>query len=148
MATATVSQLVAEQVPGEIVPGGIVPNELAVLAAALSGNGVNAAADNPEDAETLAGRALRPDAPRRTCSATPDEAAAVATGAAEAEEASRGTPGMAQPGSVMSASLRPPLRPRYQPIMCSIIVPSTDIPRANIDRDEVAIRRRTGGARN
>ena len=82
-----------------------------------SGNGANAPADNPEDADTLPARALRPDLPRRGDEATVGEAATVAAAAASSRasgpgEASRGTPGMSQPGSVIAASPHPPDRLR------------------------------------
>ena len=75
-----------------------------------SRNGANAPADNPEHADTLpAARALRPALPRQG-----DESAAAEEDTHEAEpsdaaggSASRGTPGMSQPGSVIAASLPP-----------------------------------------
>jgi hypothetical protein len=78
--------------------------------ALASHNGANAPADNPEDADTLPGRALRPDLARRGGEPAPvgedaessDEAAAATSGGS-----SRGTPGMSQPGSDIAASLRP-----------------------------------------
>src|SRR6202007_92222 len=72
----------------------------------LSANGANAPADNPEDAETLPARGLRPDLVRRGDEATAGEAAAVRAVASAPGEGTRGTPGMSQPGSAMVASLR------------------------------------------
>jgi hypothetical protein len=77
--------------------------------ALASHNGANAPADNPEDADTLPVRALRPDFARRGGEPAPvgedaepsDEAAAATSGGS-----SRGTPGISQPGSVIAASLR------------------------------------------
>ena len=79
-----------------------------------SRNGANAPPDNPEDADTLPARRLR----RRRCEPEPDDTDASEADAQEAElpapsgapaprEASRGTPGTSQPGSVIAASLRP-----------------------------------------
>src|SRR5215469_1192090 len=85
-------------------------------------NGANAPADNPAHAETLPARALRPDLPRGrdgpaadgadsdeadSDDAAPEKAETPASpGAPAAREPSRGTPGMSQPGSVITASLR------------------------------------------
>jgi hypothetical protein len=74
-----------------------------------SRNGANAPADNPEDADTLPARGLRPDLSRRGGEAPVGEAAVceVAAGASEPGAGSRGTPGMSQPGSDI-ARLPPP----------------------------------------
>jgi hypothetical protein len=89
----------------------LLPGELAGQAAASalpSPNGANAPPDNPENADTLPARALRPDLPAR--SGEPDATAAEAQdaelpapsgGPALAEDA-RETPGMSQPGSVIA----------------------------------------------
>ena len=82
-----------------------------------SPNGANAPADNPEHADTLPARALRPDLSRRGDEVAPEDAVAeeadadeeepsTAAGASASEGASCGTPGMSQPGSVIAASLR------------------------------------------
>ncbi|HEY2076255.1 MAG TPA: hypothetical protein VGH53_07950 [Streptosporangiaceae bacterium] len=89
------------------------PGELAGQSAAARAlplpNGTNAPADNPED-DTLPPRALRPDLPERPgeSDAEADEAAARepepsdAGSASALEGASRGTPGMSQPRSVIA----------------------------------------------
>jgi hypothetical protein len=85
--------------------------ELATAVEPLSANGANAPADNPEDAEMLPARCLRPDLLRCRDEAAVGEAAADEAAAAEAAapapgEGSCGTPGMSQPGSAIVASLR------------------------------------------
>ena len=103
--------------PGEpALPGELTGD--AGAGALASGNGANAPADNPEDAETLPALGLRPDLPRRAGEAPAGDVAAAGGEAAAGEavaveadapapgEGSRGTPGMSQPGSVMVASLR------------------------------------------
>jgi hypothetical protein len=108
-------------VPGQAVPGepvageptlaAVSPGALADQAAEgspASRNGANAPADNPEDADTLPARALRPGFARRDGEAVAGGAAAGGEAAASAPgEGSRGIPGMSQPGSVI-ARLPPP----------------------------------------
>ncbi|HUB39656.1 MAG TPA: hypothetical protein VMA72_12450, partial [Streptosporangiaceae bacterium] len=85
------------------------PGELAghsAVGVLASGNGANAPADNPEEADTLPARALRPrrrEPASDDVDADPQEAELPASlGASAPGEASRGTPGMSQPGSVMA----------------------------------------------
>jgi hypothetical protein len=110
-----------------------------------SGNGAKAPADNPEDADTLPARALRPGVARRDEAARDDAVAdaaepPAAAGTSASQGASRGTPGMSQPGSAIVASSRQD-EPSNQSLTHSIIVASTDTSRAIIGRyDECLIR--------
>jgi len=101
------------------IPADAVPGELSAHAAEeapASRNGANAPADNPEDADALPARALRPGLPRRAAELPAGEAAAVGTaveaGVPAPAEGSRATPGMSQPGSAI-ARLPPPGQVAY-----------------------------------
>jgi hypothetical protein len=109
VAALPVSAHAVPELPSLAEPGEVTDH--AAEGALVPRNGANAPADNPEDAETLPARGLRPDFLRRDDEAADGEAADGEAAAAEAVapapgESSRGTPGMSQPGSAIVASLR------------------------------------------
>lgn len=100
---------VTADVVARLLPSPWLPGEFAAGAVALP-NGANAPADNPAHAEMLPARAARSDLRLRPREPAPVGTEAEAqeaefrawSGAAAPGQASRGTPGTSQPGSVIA----------------------------------------------